>query len=93
MMRMVESISGLIEALGGASELARWAGYEDGRGVHNWISRGIPPGYHLRLTLHALAKGIVIAPDVFGLEGPEGDAMHALMSRAKKSAPRGEAAA
>lgn len=71
-MKNVHSISDLIASLGGCSQLAKWAGYEDARGVHNWIARGIPPSYHLRLLLEARRKRIQIDPAVFRL--PEADA-------------------
>lgn len=71
-MKIVNTIPELVESMGGFSRLARWAGYEDARGIHNWVSRGIPPSYHLRLTLEAGRRGVVIDPAVFGLDA--GDA-------------------
>jgi hypothetical protein len=72
MMTVVTNIPDLIKALGGHQTVAKWAGYEDCRGVHNWVTRGIPPAYHLRLALKGYAHGVVIEPDVFGLEPAEG---------------------
>lgn len=84
-MKVISTIPDLIEVFGGATRLARWAGYEDYRGVHNWISRGIPPSYHLRLTLEARRQGIFIDPGVFGLEDDDAESLKDVLcsSRAK----------
>ena len=78
-MKVVQTIPDLIEALDGFQRLAKWAGYEDARGIHNWISRGIPPAYHLRLTLEARRRGIEIDPAVFGLEAEDAASLRAVM--------------
>jgi hypothetical protein len=79
-MKAIASVSELIKKLGGASKLAKWAGYEDARGVCNWASRGIPPSYHLRLTLLARQRGLVIDPDVFGLQDNEADTLLSVLN-------------
>ena len=68
MSKVLTSVQDVVTALGGTAELSRWAGYDSHSGVSNWISRGIPPSYHLRLTLRAHAEGYAIDPAVFGLE-------------------------
>ncbi len=86
-MKAITSIPELIKKLGGASKLARWAGYEDARGVCNWSSRGIPPSYHLRLTLLAKQRGVAIDPSVFGLQDGEADLLRAVLDE-PDGAPR-----
>lgn len=79
-MKILTTIIELIEALGGFAEVAKWAGYEDARGVHNWISRGIPPSYHLRLTLEAKRRGVIFDPQsVFGLGEADAATLRVLM--------------
>ena len=82
-MKTVHTIRDLIEGLGGFSHLAKWAGYEDERGVHNWVSRGIPPSYHLRLTLEARRRGVQIDPDVFGLDDEDASQLRGVLSHGK----------
>lgn len=77
-MKVIDTIPELVETLGGYSRVAQWAGYEDARGVHNWVSRGVPPAYHLRLILEARQKGFVISPEVFGLDGGEAEALRSV---------------
>lgn len=79
-MKVLETIPDLVNELGGFAEVAKWAGYEDSRGVHNWVSRGVPPSYHLRLTIEAHRKGFVIAPEVFGLAGRDAEALRTMLS-------------
>ena len=67
-MKVVSTIHDLVHALGGYSRVARWAGYEDSRGVYNWVARGIPPSHHLRLTIEAKRAGVKIHPDVLGID-------------------------
>lgn len=83
-MKVVDTISELIESLGGYSQVAQWAGYEDHRGVHNWVHRGqVPPAYHLRLTLQAKKHGFVIAPEVFGLDGTDAEVLRKVFRERK----------
>jgi len=71
-MKTLSTISEVIEAFGGHAELARWCGYEQPSGVANWLSRGIPPAYHMRLSLEAKRRGFLLDPEsVFGLEEPD----------------------
>lgn len=95
-MITVSTTQELIEHLGGCAEVARWAGYEDSRGVYNWLLRGIPPSYHMRLCLEAWARGIYVSPDVIGLEGDDAEIYREMMRPRplKQSArPRHEARA
>jgi hypothetical protein len=87
-MKAIASVPELIKKLGGASKLAKWAGYEDARGVCNWTTRGIPPSYHLRLTLLARQRGLVIDPDVFGLQDHEADILRSVLSDPGAPRPR-----
>lgn len=87
-MTVIDSIPDLIHALGGATRVARWAGYEDCRGVMNWVPRGIPPSYHLRLVFEAMRRGMVISPEVFGLTGDDADELLDVFRRARPRAPR-----
>jgi hypothetical protein len=72
-MATISTIPDLVNALGGAVRVAKWAGYEDIRGVKNWIHRGIPPSYHLRIVLEARRRGLIVAPGIFDLS--DDDAM------------------
>lgn len=90
-MDPIATISDLVDAFGGSVWLARWAGYEDERGVINWTYRGIPPSYHLRLILEAIRRGMVIDPAVFGLEGEDAADLIEIFIRARGRSPRGSA--
>lgn len=82
-MRTLTTVAELVEALGGATSVARWAGYEDERGVYNWSSRGIPTAYHMRLVLEATRRGCVIdASAVFGMEDEDAETLRALSGAA-----------
>lgn len=83
-MKVVTTIPSLVEALGGFANLARWAGYEDSRGIHNWVARGIPPAYHLRLTLEARRRGIEIDPSIFELDDQDAEVLRAVLSGSGK---------
>lgn len=84
-MKVLETIPDLVDALGGYSRVAKWAGYEDARGVHNWVSRGVPPSYHLRLTIEARRKGFRIAPEVFGLAGSDAAVLRSFFSEGARA--------
>ena len=90
-MESLSSVPELIEAFGGSVRLARWAGYEDERGVLNWTYRGIPPSYHLRLILEAFRRGLAIDPIVFGLEGDDAIELTEIFIRARGRSLRGSA--
>lgn len=90
-MESISTIPDLIDAFGGSVRLARWAGYEDERGVINWTYRGIPPSYHLRLILEAIRRGLVIDPAVFGIEGDDAAELIEIFIRARGRSPRGSA--
>ena len=78
--RVLNSVQDVIASLGGPSELARWAGYEAPSGVSNWLTRGIPNAYHLRLSLKAAREGFVIDPDVYGLESEDAEQFRAVFA-------------
>lgn len=80
-MTTISNIEDLVSTLGGASRVAEWAGYEDSRGVYNWFSRGIPPSYHLRLTIEAARRGVIISGGVLGLEGDDARTLESLLKR------------
>ena len=83
MKTSISSIPDLIAALDGPTALAKWAGYEDSRGVYNWLGRGIPPSYHLRLALELKRRGLVVSPCVFGLEDEAADVLSQIMGDIK----------
>lgn len=82
MAQTISSIRELIEALGGPTAVAQWAGVEHASAVSNWEARGsIPPGYHMRLSLEARRRGFVISPEeIFGLEGEDAKEFRDLFS-------------
>jgi hypothetical protein len=90
-MKVVKTVHDLVMALGGFTRVARWAGYEDARGVHNWLTRGIPPSYHLRLTLEAKRRGVEIDPSVFGLEDNDADELRGVFERTPPTSLRARA--
>ena len=71
--RTLKTVSEVIAALGGTAEVARWAGYDSPSGVSNWLLRGIPPSYHLTLSLEAKRRGYIIDPAVYGLDDDDAE--------------------
>lgn len=90
MSRTLTNIHDVVEVFGGHAELARWAGYEHASGVANWLSRGIPPGYHTRLSLELKRRGFVLDPDLLGLEAHDAEMYRAVF---EPDEPQPEAAA
>lgn len=67
MAKRIDTIEGLVQALGGTGRVASMVGV-DAPAVSNWMARGyIPPGHHLTLTLEAWVRGLDIDPKIFGL--------------------------
>lgn len=65
---MIHTVKDLISAWGGHEELARWADVGP-TAVSNWKTwNEIPGGYHLPLYLEAKARGLRLAPQLFGYE-------------------------
>lgn len=81
-MTPIQSVEALVEQLGGPTKVAKWAGYEDARGVYNWMTRGIPPSYHARLVLEAKRKQLLVDPDIFGFEGEDAETLRSLLASA-----------
>ena len=72
--RKISTITGLVDAFGGATEVAEFLGIS-AAAVSNWSLRGyIPTGWHLRLYLEGQKRGFSFAPEVFDLVGefPDG---------------------
>lgn len=83
MTKTLHTIQDVVEAFGGYAELARWAGYEHPSGAANWLSRGIPPAYHMRLALEVRRRGFALDPEaVCGLEGEDALEFRAVFSAA-----------
>lgn len=62
------TVRATIRALGGTSQVAKWAGVSM-PAVSNWIAEGfIPPGYHMQFHLAVEHRGDCIHPSVFGLD-------------------------
>ncbi len=82
MVQQITTIRDLIDALGGPTVIAEWAGYEHPSAVSNWEARGnIPSGLHMRLSLEARRRGLVISPEeIFGLEGDDAEEFRRLFS-------------
>lgn len=65
-MHDINSISELIDALGGDTKVARWLGISQ-PAVAAWKPRGhIPPGWHMRLWAELTRRGHSVNPEVFG---------------------------
>lgn len=79
-MNAIHTIEDLVETLGGPTKVAKWAGYEDARGVYNWMTRGIPPSYHARLVLEAKRKRLLVDPNIFGFEGEDADTLRSMLT-------------
>ena len=70
MSKHLATIDELIEALGGTSAVSRWLGV-GASAVSNWRTRNeLPGGWHLRLYLEAMRRGIEVEPGLFGVSGP-----------------------
>lgn len=81
MSKTLRNIHDIVAAFGGYDELAKWAGYEHASGAANWLSRGIPPAYHMRLSLEARRRGYILDPEsVFGLEPDDAATFRAVFS-------------
>jgi hypothetical protein len=67
MSNAINSVGELVDAWGGTNNFAKWADVGPSA-VSNWKALGyIPEGYHLRLFLEAKARGLSVAPSLFGL--------------------------
>lgn len=67
MVKVIETIDELIDAMGGTGEAARWAGTTDAC-VSNWRAREyLPSGYHLRALIWMNEHSYKAAPSLFGL--------------------------
>lgn len=76
--QQITSIQGLVAAFDGPPSMADWA-MTSVQNVYNWIARDhIPPSYHMRIALEASCRGLVIAPEVLGLEGDDAERFHAV---------------
>lgn len=63
--RTLKTVEQVIEAFGGTSATAEWAGVGPSA-VSNWISKGfIPPGWHFRMSDHFAGSGLTVSRDVF----------------------------
>ena len=61
------TIDELIEALGGTSVVSSWLGVGSSA-VSNWRARNeLPGGWHLRIYLEAVKRGLSIDPQLFGM--------------------------
>lgn len=83
-MLQISTISELIDALGGPSELGAFLGITQ-EAVSNWKARGaIPPGWHARLILEARKRSIIVDGSVFGLVGDPAAELRNLLSAGEK---------
>lgn len=65
MKQTLHTISDVIDAFGGTRAVAMWTGLGESA-ISMWMARGeIPPGWHYRLHIEALARGFEIDPCVF----------------------------
>lgn len=66
--RVLQTVEDVVDAFGGTTEAAEWAGIGKSA-VSNWLAKGfIPPGWHFRMADHFADKGIVLSRTVFGEE-------------------------
>ena len=72
MKRTLKTVSDVVDAFGGTSATAEWAGIGPSA-VSNWLSKGfIPPGWHFRMSDHFAGQGYVLSRAVFGEEDETG---------------------
>ncbi len=62
-----KTVRATIQALGGTAKLAKETGLSMSA-VSNWLTAGIPPGYHMQFHLMVEQRGERIDPSVFGLD-------------------------
>lgn len=64
--RILETVEDVVEAFGGTTEAAKWAGVGPSA-VSNWIAKGfVPPGWHFRMSDYFRERGHVLSRSVFG---------------------------
>ena len=64
----IRDVPTLVEHFGGTTKFAEWADVGSSC-VSNWKALGaIPTGYHLRLYLETRRRGLIVDPEIFGLE-------------------------
>jgi hypothetical protein len=90
--RTLKTVADVIAALGGTAEVAKWAGYDGPSGVSNWLLRGIPPSYHLTLSLEAKRRGYFIDPSVYGLEEDDAEVFRSVFRLGVQTRPANAAA-
>ncbi len=63
----IDNVVKLVKALGGPTVVGEWLNIRT-TAVSNWSSQGwIPPGWHLRLYLECLRRGLEVDPVLFGV--------------------------
>ena len=82
----IRTIDELVEALGGPSYVAEWAGTELSA-ISNWKRRGfIPQGWHLRMWIEVRKRGLDVDPSLF--EVSEDDAKFLLGEEGPPKPPK-----
>lgn len=70
-MSKIETIDELVDFLDGPTAIGDWLGIRPSA-VSNWSASGvIPSGWHLRLFLECLRRGVVPDPVLFGVTEEE----------------------
>jgi len=89
MKQPISTVDQLVDAFGGTGRFADWCDVGPST-VSNWKALGyIPSGYHLRIYLEALSRGLQLSPRLFGFE----DWPPAMGNDAARTSKRASAAA
>ena len=92
-MKKLTTIREIVDALGGPSQVAKWAGVND-TAIHNWIDRSvIPPAWHMRLLVETRKRGLVIDMTALGFDAKLAGEVEAILYRQRPKPRPQEAAA
>ncbi len=68
MKQAISTVDQLVDAFGGTGRFADWCDVGPST-VSNWKALGyVPSGYHLRIYLEAMARGLELSPRLFGFD-------------------------
>lgn len=84
--KIIRTVRGVVQWLGGPVAARKWAGYATRAGVDEWLRFDrIPDGFHHRLYLRARSRRVEILPSAFRLN-PDGTPL--MVMPCTQSSPR-----